>query len=637
MTQDTKKDIKNAVARSFLNKDRDAFRSMLLQYARTFYSDKIQDFSEVSVGGMLLDFAAEIGDNMSFYLDHQFTELDPELAVEPQNIQRHLKTAGVQVTGASPAVAAVMWAIEVPAEVDGSKYVPSFDALPVIMNGSIVSSEDGINFELTEDLNFASKDSTGEYKAKITVGEYNSDGSPATYIMTMGGPGNFPRAPEGICISGFQATDAFSIPNTFVAFREITLSNSDVTQIISVTDTQGNVYYEVDSLAQDTVFKGIPNYEYYDTADPTSSKFNYDTDVVSENMEIVPAPYRFVKNTDYDTKLTTLRFGSGNAATLNDDIIPDPSKFALPLYGKTTFSRFTLDPNSLLGTSTLGVSPINTTITVVYRYGGGLSHNVAATAINTVSTLKMMFPYGPSPIVARQVRASVSVRNLDVASGGASAPTLDELRSRIPAARNAQGRIVTKQDLLARVYTMPANFGRVFRAGVHSNPLNPLATQLFVIARNANGQLIVAPDALKKNLRVFLNEYRMISDAIDILDASVINIVVEFKVVAEPLATKSIVIQNIITSLKNYFNIENFSIDQPIRIDDIHNIIFNSPDVAAVLDVRLRNITGAVGNRTYSGVKFDAAGNVRKRMLVGPAGSFFEVRYPDYDIIGSAL
>jgi hypothetical protein len=614
MTVNTKQILKNVIARSFLNKDRDAFKATLLQHARIFFPDKIQDFSEASLGGLLLDLPAEIGDHMSYYLDHQFTELDSELAIEPQNVQRHLRRAGVQITGASPAVVYIMWAIEVPSELQGSRYVPQASSLPVIQQGTIVESEDGIQFELTEDIDFSSRSNNGELKAKIITGEISSEGNPTTYILQL----------EGVCMSGFRASETFNIPSTFIPFRELTLSQENVTQVISVSDLDGNVYYEVDSLAQDTVFKGIPNH-------------NNDSDLVNENLELIPAPYRFTKAMDFDTKLTTIRFGSGNANSLVDDIIPDPSELALPLYGRSTFSRYTLDPNKLLSTQTLGAAPVNTTIAVEYRYGGGLRHNVGSENIRTINTLRMTFPGNISNTLSQQIRASVDITNLQRAAGGEDALTLDELRSKIPSARNAQNRIVTTSDLLARVYTMPSNFGRVFRAGVRSNPRNPLATQLFIISRDSNSKLIVSPDSLKKNLRLFLNEFRMISDAIDILDAGVINLSVEFKVAVEPNSVKNIVLQDIIGRLKKYFDIKNFQIDQPIKIDDIHNIIYSSAGVASVIDIRFKNINTNVSDREYSSIKYDVSSNTKKKLLIpNPVGSIFEIRYPDFDIIGSA-
>lgn len=619
----SKQDVKNVVSRSYLNKDRNAFKALLLQHARSFFADKIKDFSEASMGGLLLDMAAEIGDNMSFYLDHQFTELDAELAVETRNIQRHIRAAGVPITGASPAVVNMTWAVEVPAQLVGSVYVPQASALPTIQQGSVVESDDGVQFELVEDIDFSSTHADGTFKAKMTVASATTAGAPLSFIMVMGGTGNAPAAPDGTCVSGIRTSESFVIPNVHVPFRELTLTNDDVTEIVSVTDLDGNVYYEVESLTHDTVFRAVAN-------------VSGDSDLVTDNLEVIPAPYRYTRSTDFDTGLTTLRFGSGNAQTLVDDIIPDPSELALPLYGKTTFSRFTLDPNKLLGTQTLGVAPINTTIVVDYRSGGGLSHNVAAQTIRTVNTLRMTFAGAISSALATQIRASVAVRNVDPARGGEDAPTLDELRSKIPAARNAQGRIVTKTDMLARVYTMPSNFGRVYRAGIRSSQQNPLATQLFIVSRDADGKLVVSPDALKKNLMLFLNEFRMISDAVDILDAAVVNIGVEFKIVTEQNATKNIVVQDILTKLAKFFDVKNFQIDQPIKVDDVSNIIYNTPGVASVVDIRFKNIVGTVLDREYSNVKFDVSTNMKKKFIVPPPGAIFEVRYAEFDILGSA-
>ena len=184
---------------------------------------------------------------------------------------------------------------------------------------------------------------------------------------------------------------------------------------------------------------------------------------------------------------------------------------------------------------------------------------------------------------------------------------------------------------------MPSNFGRVFRAGISSNPINPLATQLFIISRDSTGKLIVSPDTLKKNIRIYLNQYRMISDAIDILDSPVINLGIDFRIVVEANAVKNIVLQGIQGRLKKFFDIKNFQINQPVKIDDIQNIIFNSPGVASVLSIKFKNITGTVLGREYSDVKFDINSNTRKRHIIPPAGGIFEVRYPDFDYVGSAV
>ena len=364
---------------------------------------------------------------------------------------------------------------------------------------------------------------------------------------------------------------------------------------------------------------------------------NEDGDLVKENLEIIPAPYRFTKSVNIDTKLTTLQFGSGDANSLDDDVIPDPSEFAIPLYGKKNFSRFTIDPGNLLQTRTLGISPVNTSISVDYRHGGGLLHNVSVGSVRFLDKLLIKFPGNPSSATATTIRASIDVNNFTRASGGENAPTLSELKEKVPSYRNAQSRIVTKEDLLARVYTMPSNFGRVFKAGVRSNPLNPLATQLFIISRDAQNQLITSPDSLKINLSTYLNQYRMISDAVDLLDASVTNIGVEFQVAVEPNANKNLVIQDIIVKLKDYFNIKNFSIDQAIQISDVSNIIYNSEGVVSVIGIKFRSFQGSVMERTYSDIKFNVASNTKKGLVLPPAGGIFEIKYPDVDLVGSAI
>src|SRR3990167_8257586 len=614
MVINTKKQIKNVSARSYLIKDRDAFLADLVSYAKTFYPDQINDFSEAGIGGLFMDMAASVGDNLSFYLDHQFHELSVDTAVESKNIQRHIRNAGVKITGNSPAVVDVTFALIVSAVKNGTRYVPTESELPIILEGTIVTANNGIKFELTEELDFNSKDKAGNFIAKIIINDVDSNGAPETFILQM----------TAVCVSGTRVVESFGIENIHIPFRKITLSNENITDVVSVVDTEGNKYYEVDSLTQDTVFIGIFNTK-------------EDGDLVKENLEIIPAPYRFTKSVNIVTKLTTLQFGSGDANSLDDDVIPDPSEFAIPLYGKKNFSRFTIDPGNLLQTRTLGISPVNTSISVDYRHGGGLLHNVSVGNVRFLDKLLIKFPGNPSSATATTIRASIDVNNFTRASGGENAPTLSELKEKVPSYRNAQSRIVTKEDLLARVYTMPSNFGRVFKAGVRSNPLNPLATQLFIISRDAQNQLITSPDSLKINLSTYLNQYRMISDAVDLLDASVTNIGVEFQVAVEPNANKNLVIQDIIKKLKDYFNIKNFSIDQAIQISDVSNIIYNSEGVVSVIGIKFRSFQGSVMERTYSDIKFNVASNTKKGLVLPPAGGIFEIKYPDVDLVGSAI
>lgn len=614
MAIDTKKQVRPVRQRKYLNKDFNSLRSDLITYTRAFYPDRIQDFSEASLGGALVDLAAYVGDVNSFYLDHQFGEIFVDTAVENANIESLIRRSGVEITGNSPAVVDLQIAIEVPALKIGTAFQPDPTSLPKILQGTICAASNGTRFETVEDIDFADTDDDGNFVADMVVGSSNADGSPATLVMGLMVQG----------VSGFTRTETFVISNTFVPFKKIALASGDVTSISSVVDTEGNQYYKVGALTQDTVFRGIPNQR-------------TDNDLVDNVLEILPAPYRFTAETSLSTRVTTLTFGGGQATSIDNDIIPDPSAFAVPLYGRKNFERFSIDPNNLLSTRTLGVAPQGSTISVNYRFGGGLSHNVSSETIRTVSTLLMSFPRNPTPALAAQIRASVDVTNPQPAAGGENAPSINELKTKVPAARNSQQRIVTKEDLLARVYTMPSNFGRVFRAGVRSNPNNPEAAQLYILSRDANGNLVMSPDTLKENLVTFLNEFRMISDAIDILDSPVVNVSLEFEIVTEAQANKNVIVQNVIARLQQFFAVDNFQIDQPIRLSDVRNIIFNNNGVVSVTQLRFKNLVGTVDGREYSGNTINITSNTTRGLLFPPTGGMFEMKYPDFDIVGSGI
>lgn len=599
--------------RRYLARDFDGLRATLLDYARRYYPDRIQDFSESGLGGLLLDFPASVGDNLSFYLDHQFGELNSETAVETVNIERQLRTAGVPITGAAPAVATPTLFIEVPAQQVNNTLQPMLDAIPIVQTNSIFAANNGVEFILTDDVDFAQKNSDGTYTATVRIGQKTSAGIPTSFVMSM----------QCTCVSGKETTDSFQIGSEFVPFRQLTLSQPDVSEIISVIDSLGNVYYQVAALTHDVVYRNVLNTK-------------VDSELAPGALKVIPAPYRFIASVDLGQRKTTLTFGGGNATTLEDDIIPDPSEFAISFPYSKTFSRVPVNPEQLLSTKTLGVAATNCTLSVSYRYGGGLNHCVSQNNLNTIKSLKMTFPGNPQHAIAARVRQSLEINNDDDAKGGEDAPTVDELKALIPSIRNSQERIVTRPDLLARVYTLPTNFGRAFRTAVSSNPNNPLATRLYVVSRNNQKQLVVSPDTLKENLVKYLNPYRMISDAIDILDARVINLQIIFDVLIDPSMNRTTVLQGVLTILQSFFDVTNFHIDQPIISTDVVNTIFSVPGIMGVNNLRFINVTGIVNNRSYSDVTFDIETNTKSGVIFPPTGGIFEVRYPEVDIIGKS-
>lgn len=606
-------DLKEVRQRKFLAKDFDGLRAQLLEYARLYYPDRIKDFSETSVGGLLLDFAAYTGDVLSFYLDHQYAELSPDTAVETANIEKSLRNSGVPILGSAPALVPVTVYVQVPAEKVQNVIAPSVSAIPVVLANSIFSADNGTQFILLEDIDFNRKNSDGHYVAKIKVGARTTQGTPTTFIM----------AHSGLCISGKETLENVTLGRDFVPFRRVTLGNANVSEITSIVDGLGNIYYQVESLTHDVVYRNVLN----------TAK---DNDLVKDAIKVIPAPYRYTSTADLATRRTTLTLGGGNANTLEDDVIPDPSDFAIAFPYSRTFSRIPVNPQQLLQTKTLGVSATDTTLQISYRYGGGLSHNVPVNTVRTIKTLKIFFPGNPAASVAAGVKGSIESTNQIAASGGEDAPSNDDLKALIPSIKNSQERIVTREDLLARVYTLPSNFGRVFRASIRSNPNNPLATQLFIVSRDPDSRLIISPDTLKQNLQRYLNPYRMISDAIDILDARIVDLRLNFDVLIDPALNRSVVLQNVLTKLQSFFDIKNFHIDQPIVISDVVNNVFTVPGIVSVNSFQFHNISGKVHNRQYSNQTFDVNANTRYGIIFPPEGGIFEVRFSEFDIVGKA-
>jgi len=608
-----KKKIINNKDVSYLNRDFESFRNDLVRYSRTHYRDKISDLSESSLAGLFIDVASYVGDVMSFYLDHQFNELSLETAVEENNLERLIRQTGVEIVGASPAYVEVTFSIMVDAKQnsDGS-FGPDEDQIPIIVAGTILTTSAGVNFELLDDIDFSKKDDNGEYLASFAVKTINSESNPVVYTMVT----------TSFCTSAKTSKEIFTISSDFIPFRKVALSSIDVSEIIDVIDADNDNYYEVQSLTQNTVFirekNTLPDYI-----------------SVPERLKLIPAPKRYEKITSRETGITSIRFGSGKEDMFDEDVIPDPSEHAIKLFGdKKNVTYASIDPNNFLGSKTLGISPVSTTITVRYRHGGGVSHNVAAGQINDVKTLITKFSENLQSTIKVNVRSSVSVVNLRSASGGENEPSLESLRQIALNSQNSQGRIVTKEDLIARVYALPNNFGRVFRAGVRSNPLNPFSSYLHVISRDENKKLTQSSDVLKENLSVYLNKYRLITDAIDIVDTKIINIGINYTLAVEEKFNSGVILQAVNAKLSNYFDIKNFQIDQPVYLSEMQNLIINTHGVISLLEVNIINLKSNIGNNVYSSVSYDPKRYIDRGILYPAQGGIFEIKFPNDDIKG---
>ena len=575
------------------------------------FNQNIVDISDASMAGLLIDLAAYVGDVMSYYIDHQFNESSLETAVEQENLERLIRAAGTPIAGPGPAIVEVDFRIRVPATIIAGEYVPNRTYLPKIKKETIVSSNTGVDFTLMDNIDFSDVDEDNNLVATYRVGQLSGN-LPLNFICEM----------KGVCTSAKTKQERFPIGDALVPFRTLTLTNTNVTEIIHVSDSDGDPYYEVESLTQDTVFKRFAN-------------SRSDVEYAPQRLHIQHAPKRFVATRSGVTGKTKLRFGSGDDMAFDEDIIPDPSEHAVTLYGdRQTTSKISIDPNSFLETQTLGISPRNTTITVNYRHGGALKHNVAAGAINSVKTLVTTFPTATPTSVATGIRSSLTVVNNNSAAGGEDAPSLEDLRTIALFSKNSQNRVVTREDLLARVYAMPTNFGRVFRASVRDNPNNPQAAQLHILSRDSNGKLMLSPDTLKESLGAYLSKFRLISDAVDILDASVVNVGINYTVTVDAAMNSDTSLNVINATLGEYFKVKKWQIDQPIVMGEIENLILNAPGVVSILDLSFVGKHGVQNGLVYSDTAFDTRRYMDRGYIFPPRGGMFEVKFPNDDIVG---
>ncbi len=556
------------------------------------------------MGGLFLDLSSYVGDVLAFYLDHQFNELNIDTAIESENIQKILNASGVKISGSTPSVVYCTFSVRIPAVTINNQLKPDPNKLPIIKVGTLVSTNSGILFRLQNNLDFSSSE------ASILPGKIVNQ-SPVDFVISL----------NGKCISGQETVDTFPIGD-FQPFRKLQLNNANVTKIISVVDSNGNDYYEVNSLADDVVFTNSQNTD----GDPTE---------VKEVIEILPAPYRFVTEVDINTKGTTLTFGGGSALSFEDDIIPDPSEYAISFNNTTTFSKLYVNPNNLVTSKTLGIADSNVEIKINYSFGGGLSHNVAKRSIVNINVLNLFFPNSISQSAANSIRSSVQVINEDTAKGGEDAPTIAELRNFIPQLANSQNRIVTKEDLFARIHTMPSNFGRVFRIGISKNKFDSNILKVFVISRQSDGKLIKSSLDLKNNIKKFLEPYRLISDMIEFDDALIINIKFLFTIKVDSKFNQNTVTQLCIEEVRRFFDVAKSAINKPINLDEIRNNLFSIRGVLTITEIKIENLNGNVSGREYSETTFQPI-NINN-MIHPPDGGVFEIKFPNHDIVGNVI
>ena len=594
----------------YVSREFSDFRSQLVEFAKNYFPDSYNDFSPTSPGMMFIEMASYVGDVLSFYQDTQLQETFLTHAKDPKNLFNLAYMMGYKpkITGVSEASLTVTQ--QVSATGAG---LPNFTEAKTIPSNFRFESSDSskTRFFIPNAVNFSFSSSYDP--TNITVSSVDGSNVPDTYLLTK----------SVKAISGTKESKTVSIGSA-EKFKTITLTDDNIVQIISIIDGDGKEYIEVPFLGQDTVFLDEQN---------SSS----DSNQVPFVLALKKVPRRFVTRFRSNGNLD-IQFGAGTLSPDDSVILPDPSTIgnvtnqgSLNYNGSGSLAT-TYDPSNFTYSKSYGIAPSNTTLTITYLKGGGIAANVPA---NSITTAVDPLPSG-----------SFTISNNLPAAGGRDGDTVEELRENSLRAFSEQGRAVTLQDYTVRALSLPSKYGSISKVYVTQDQLtntnlqdsivdnNPLALSLYVLGYDNDQKLVTASSTLKNNLKTYLAEFMLITDSINLKDAFVVNIGVNYEIKIRPNYASRDVILNCNLELQEYFKISKRSINQPINLSEVSVILDKVKGVQTVQKLEIVNING--GN--YSEYGYDVIG-ATKNNTVYPSldPCIFEIKFPNEDIKGRSI
>jgi len=588
---------------NYTNRDFDTIKQDLVNYAQKYYPNIIKDFSEGSFGSLLLDTVAYLGDSMSFYLDYNVNEGFLHSALELKNVMRQARQLGYKHRPLASSFGTIEIKVLIPS--NDSDNTPNTDYLPIIKKGTTFTSQGGSEFTLVRDIDFSN--------SSTAVSEKNSSGKILYYIVTN----------VGLVISGTNKIETHEVGD-FVRFNKLFLDDENIIELLSVVDSAGHEYYEVEHLSQDVIYRIISN------TDPSTLT---DSPSILKPMAV---PRRFTLERDRNNQ-PYLQFGTvSNNEVLNKDFI-DPSEVVLDLHGRDYVTDRHFDPSNLFSNDKFGVAPANTTLTIEYRSAAADNVNAPAGSITGVGNLNIGFKNELSLTqeLINTVVGSVSVNNPSPILGDVDAVSVDEARILATDSFATQNRAVTKSDYMSIVYRMPPELGSVKRINVfQDNDSFKRNINMYVLSEDSNGNLTQTSSIIKNNLKTWLNSYKMINDTIDILDAYVVTIGVNFVIIPQPHVSKFDALTAALDKLQEEMISPKYNIGEPFYITDVYKHLKEVDEVLDVVDVVVTNLTTS----NHSNVYYDVEENTSAdgRIILAKERVCFEIRYAD-DIKGAVI
>jgi len=611
MAKKVKRDI------SYLNKDFSDFRSQLINFSQTYFPTTYTDFSPASPGMMFMEQASYVGDVLSFYLDNQIQETFIQYARQTDNLFDLAYMFGYTPKVTSLATVSMDVFQIVPAKSVGTGSLPDFSfALEFPENTEVKG--DNQTFTIQDNIDFSV--SSSEDPTLITVAQING-ATPTYYLLNK----------KRNASAGSVQTTTFSF-GEHQEFPTVTLQGANIARIVDIFDSDGNEWYQVSSLGQDAVYDKIKN---TNVNDPNNSNGSEDTPYI---LQLKQVQRRFATRFIDETNLQ-IQFGSGNAESNDEEIIPNPHNVGLGLPYTQDKLTTAYSPTNFVFTNTYGIAPSNITLTVRYITGGGVASNVAANTLTNVDTTNTTFIQPTlNASLAQYVFDSVAVNNAEAATGGFDGDSTEELRQNTISSYGTQLRNVTADDYLVRTLSMPSNFGSIAKAHVQKpNDTNSNTTlDIYTLSYDINRNLRTPSIALKENLTTYLNQYKMIGDSVTIKNAYIVNIAIDFEIITLPDYNNNEVIRKCLTALIELFDITKWQINQPIILRNINVLLDQITGVQTVKQVTITNKAGI--SEGYSQYGYDVEGATQSGVIypsIDP--SIFEVKYPNKDISGRVV
>jgi Baseplate J-like protein len=610
----------------YLNKDFTSFKSALIEYAKAYFPTSYNDFSTSSPGTMFIDMASYVGDVMSFYLDNQIQENFLEYAKQYNNLYTLAYMFGYRPKVTSAAITTLDVYQQIPAS--GSNNDPDFNYAMTIGEGlQVRSNVNASNYFYCPnkiDFNLSSSANPTEISVYTTVG-----GLPNTYLLKK----------QTQALSGQVKVTTLSF-GAAERFPTRTIQDTNIIEIVSVYDDNGNRWYEVPYLAQNFILNPVQN-----TAQNYPDLYQ-EANQVPYIIERMPVPNRFVSRFTTAASLE-LEFGAGIQAV--SGTLPNPFNVGIGTVNGVDLLNTAYDPTNFVVNSTYGLAPSNVNLTVSYLVGGGAGANVNTNVLTNLVTSSISFTNTVDPTVAATIQGTLATNNSVQATGGGDGDSVEGLKLNTLAAFPSQMRAVTQQDYLGVVLGMPGKFGQVAKAYVTKDNAtfaqylrnepgerDPLATSIYLLTYDAQGAFTTPGPAILQNIQTYLEDYRMLTDTILLKPAYIINIQVSFNIIIRPNYTSRAVIQACLAALKIYFNRNAWQVNQPIVLSEVYSLLDQVNGVQTVQKVTVNNIAGT--SNGYSPYSYDiSAATLNGVIYPSLDPSIFEVKYPDIDIQGRVV